>query len=310
MAPPVNASASTVNTGAAVWIRRARLLIAVAAVWVGLHYFVGHWLMPSGLNRPILLAAAPQPALAALGLALVVCAAAVVTPRISGTSRPEHGLLITCLALAAWLTTSGTMTDWLILATDGTGPPSGDPYWPLIIEYIFLAVLMPVAAALAALATPAADNPLTPGASFRRAFPWNAPARERRPGILALVVSTGVILLLMLVLTGSRTGQTMRGQVYFAVAVASLIAVFVATRVARVRSPIWFWPAPLLAGLIGAVVAAAGPDLLIPDAYNQLSSIPAWGPVRPLPLEMVSVGVAVTLWSLRAHVRTARRHAA
>ncbi len=310
MAPPVNASASTVSTGAAVWIRRARLLVAVAVVWAGLHYLVSPWLMPSGLNRPILLAAAPQPILAAVGLALVVCAAAVVTPRISGANRPDQGLLITSLALAAWLTTSGTMTDWLILATDGTGPPSSGPYWPLIIDYVFLAVLVPVAAALAALTTPAADNSMTPGARFRRAFPWNAPARERRHGILALVVSTAVILLLLLILTGSRTGQTLRGQVYFAVAVASLIAVFVATRVARVRSPIWFWPAPLLAGLIGAVVAAVCPDLLIPNVYNQLSSIPAWGPVRPLPLEMVSVGIAVTLWSLRAHARAARRHAA
>ena len=129
---------------------------------------------------------------------------------------------------------------------------------------------------------------------------------QRAQGPVALLTTTVVICVLMLSLTGSVVGHTLRGQVYFAVTVASAAGVFAATRVVSVRSPIWYWPAPILAGLLGMLIAAFKPDLMLPAGYDELNSIPAWGLARPLPVEMVGVGVVVALWTVRGIAAGAR----
>ena len=54
-------------------------------------------------------------------------------------------------------------------------------------------------------------------------------------------------------------------------------------------------------GLIGVVVAALKPGL--GPGYEQINIIPAWGLVRPLPVEMVAVGCVAILLTLRTAQR-------
>ena len=153
------------------------------------------------------------------------------------------------------------------------------------------------ASSLAGVGTTAADAPTE---RLRSAFGLGRSGRIDGRGWLALLIATAVIGVLMLVLTGSPVGRTLPGQVYFAIAVASAAGVFVAVRATGVRESICYWPAPILAGLIGMLVAAISPGFLIPAEYNQLNSIPAWGLARALPLQMAGAGVAVSMWTLRA----------
>lgn len=286
------------------------MVVAVALLWAGLHFLVGALLLPRGLDRPVSLFASSSPWLVASAVAIVLWVGAYVGTLVSGAGRREQGLIVAGLALAAWATGNGTMDDWLELATAGqvVGSPSSAAYWPLVGEYIFFAVVMAGAAIAGSFAVPVAGGrDAAPGAErIRGVLGLEGEARKPIRGPFALLTTTIVIAVLMLVLTGPAVGHTLRGQVYFAVTVACALGVFVATRLVRTRHPIWYWPAPILAGLVGALVAALKPDLFLPSEYDQLNSIPAWGLVRPLPVEMVGVGVAITLWTLRATATAAQ----
>jgi len=300
----VTTSASSASFASRSWVRRVRTLVAVGLTWTALHLLVGQPLMPRGLNRPVAFAAAPAPVAAALAAAAILAVGAFAAPWITGVRLRSQGLLIAAAALALWAYPGGTMDDWLTLSAPGgvVGPPSGQPYWPLVLECVFLAMVAVVALALGTLsaARVGQEHPTPAATELRRAFGFDLDPRERRDGLLALATTTIVIGILMLALTGPAAGRTLVGQVYFAITVASALGVFAATRLVGVRHPIWFWPAPILAGLIGLVVAALKPGLTIPAEYNQLNSIPAWGLARGLPTQIVGVGITITLWTLRA----------
>lgn len=300
---PVSTDVVHPRSAASLWVQRARSLVALALAWGVLRFVLAPLLLPAGLNRPPALGAAEEPLLAALLLGVLLCAGAYLASLIAGARYGEQGLLYVSVAVAVWVYPRGTIDDWLLLASpDGAvGPPTSAPYWPLLIEYIALTVIMAVAVAASFVAGPPPASATTDsvGQRIRRAFVLDAAAAEKLRGLLALAVTTAVFVVLMLLLTGPAAGKTLAGQVYFAVAIASAVGVFVATRVSPARDSIWYWPAPLLAGLLGTLLAAINPALSIPAEYNQLNSIPAWALVRPLPLQMVSVGVVATLWTLR-----------
>ena len=86
---------------------------------------------------------------------------------------------------------------------------------------------------------------------------------------------------------------------YFAVALGFVAGTYVARRFLQVSDPIWYWPAPILLGVIGVLGAGLDPALRLPEEYSHSDTIPAWALVRPLPVEMVGVGLLVTLWLLR-----------
>ena len=150
------------------------------------------------------------------------------------------------------------------------------------------------------LAWGGAGRPATVRERIAGALGLGSGRAERLTGLFALGTSTAVIVILMLFLTGPAEGHTYRGQVYFAVAVASVAGTYAARKITKARDAIWYWPAPLLAGLLGTLAAISKPDLLIPAAYRQLNSIPASGLVRVLPIEMMGVGLVATLWMLRS----------
>lgn len=303
MSDPDTPSVSSPSVASLTWLRRLRFLAAAALVWAGLHFILGGRLLPPGLNRPATVAVANSPIVTAVVVALILWAGTYVGTLIAGAAHRWQALTIVCLALAAWAAPRGTMDHWLILAApEGVvAPPTGSVYWPLFDEYLYLLVVMLGVTAIGALAVPAAgSNAASLRTRVRRAFALDADRKQRVEGLLALLITTAVIGVLMLVLTGPLEAETLRGQVYFAVTVSCALAVFIATRLVRVRHPIWYWPAPIVAGLLGMLVAALNPDILIPAEYRQLNSIAAWGLSRPLPIEMVGVGVAITIWTVRA----------
>jgi hypothetical protein len=303
---------STVSEGSKIaahsWPHRLRLALGVLLIWALLQFLLNATLMAPGLARPATLAASNHALLAGLGLGMILLAGSIVAARVAGPAYPQRGLLVAALALALWAVPAGTMTDWLMLNNPQIGPPTARAYWPLAGEYLWLLALMLAVAVLTEISVPIAElNRAVVIDQCRRTVGLHLGRTARKNGLLALLLGVLITGVLMLILTGpAAAGQTLRGQVYFAVAVSSACGAFVAYRVVRVTDPIWYWPAPILAGLLGVLLAAARPALMLPAAYTHLNSIPAWGLARALPIEMVGVGVAASLWALRACQRSAR----
>lgn len=295
------ATATQAATAANVWWLRTRYVLATALLWAGLHFVVGGVALPRGFDRPLVLS--PLSGLLLIG---VLWAGALFVSGLVRTHDLRRLLIVIGLALALWAAEGGrrggTMDDWLVQRNLAPGAPTSAPYWSLLGDYVYL--LVGVAGACAILSKTgrkdAADT------ARRQASGLTAPQAQRRAGLLALLVTTTVAGVAVFVLAGPALGETYRGQVYFAVVLGSFAGVFVAHRLTKVADPLWYWPAPILLGIIGLVVAALKPGLMLPPDCH-LNSIPAWGLSRALPIEMVGVGLVGTLWSLRPAVADAAR---
>jgi predicted membrane channel-forming protein YqfA (hemolysin III family) len=277
------------------WLERIRLAAAVAAAWALLHY-VGNYILPLGSTRPVALVASPLGPLGGILFVLLLWSAAALATIISGATDPRRSLLIVGLGLALWCfeggTQGGTIDAWLQLRNPVPGPPRGAPYALLLVDYLYL--LLGLAGAYAAATLLSRRGPR----QRRQAFGLEVAAREWQEAVVALLVTTVVAGVVIFVLTGPPQGATFRGQVYFAVGVAFLAGVTVARRLVKTQNPLWFLPAPLLVGIIGLVVASVAPALRLPEAYRQQNIIPAWGLARPLPVEMLALGLIGVLWLL------------
>ena len=288
------------------WPQRLRLIVAALLIWAGLQYLLNATLMAPGLARPATLAASHHPVLAALGLAIILLVGSLVAARVAGSAYSHPGLLTAALGLALWVIPAGTMTEWLMYANPQVGPPTGAAYWPWLLNTCGCCSDGGRGGSdrdpLTALASLDAHHPRgippTVGLHSRavrasmgysrccfHACHWRADADPDRAGDFGSD------------LAGPGVLRRRRGQ---------RCGTFAACRVLRVTEPIWYCRAPILAGLIGVLVATIRPALLLPAAYAHLNSIPAWGLARPLPIEMVGVGVAVCLWALRASQRSPR----
>ena len=309
---------------ASVWLRRLRFALAVAVLWAGLHFLAGALLFPSGLDRPLVLSAGKAGPLAGLIVAGLLWVGAATATLLAGTADPRQPLLTIGLALALWAgeggQRGGTMDAWLILRHPDPGPPSGAPYWLLLTDYVWL--LLGVGGAYCigrriarqrdracpqeppAPGTSAVRNPASPVVRSSTSHELSAPSR--RDGLMGLLLTTLIAGASALVLTGAPLAHTRRGQVYFALLVGFLAAVFVTSRVVRsstshlpgTPTPAWCWPAPFLLGVIGLVVAGVSPGLMLRPGYERLDTIPAWALARPLPVEMIGVGLVGVLWLL------------
>lgn len=291
---------SAASSPLTVWTGRLRFVAALGIVWAALHFLAGP-LLPRGVDRPLVLAASPYGVLAGLTVIGVLWLGAAVTALLVGPQPRRAAMVVIGVALALWTAEhgrlGGTMDDWLILRNEVPGPPRGAPYWELLIDYVYLAVAVAGVHVIFALAA-ARQVGREPRAALRRAWGIGRPAREWRQGLTALAATTVVAGAAILLLTGPARGWTLRGQVYFAVALGFFAGVFVACRLVSVRDALWFWPAPLVLGVIGVVAAGLWPALMLP-ADCQLDTLPAWALARPLPIEMVGVGLAGGFWTLR-----------
>jgi hypothetical protein len=282
------------------WAGRFRLAVAVALLWAGLHYVVGATVLARGLDRPMVVLVGDGGILAALVVLALLSVGAFIGELVSGRREPMQGLLVVGLALALWAWPGGTMDDWLQLKNPIPGTATGAAYRPLLAEYVYWTVVVAAVVGLAAWRRrPPGEIESRKGR--HKALDLDATPVARREGIFALLISVAVAAVLVHVLSGPRAGHTYRGQVYFAVAAAFVLAALIARRLTGVRGVIWYLPGPLIVGILGVLLAIWKPGL--GAGYKNINVIPAWGLVRPLPVQMVSVGVVAILLTVRAAQR-------
>ncbi len=290
--------ATQATTTLTTWLNRLRFVLAVALLWAGLHFVVG-FALPRGIDRAFVLAASPLAGLLTIFVLWLGAAAAVL---ITGTRDRRLPLIVLGVALALWVgeggRAGGTMDDWLVFCNNLPGPPTGVPYWKLIADYVYLAVALTGAWVISTRLAGGVPASETPGDTLARAFALRVPAAERRQGLSALLTTVVVAAIAVYILAGPGLGATYRGQVYFAVGVGLFAGVFVAQQLVKTRDPLWFWPAPLVLGVVGLIVAGVQPGLGL-QGYA-LNNLPAWGLSRALPLEMVGAGLVGALWMLHA----------
>lgn len=290
--------ATQATTTLTTWLNRLRFVLAVALLWAGLHFVVG-FALPRGIDRAFVLAASPLAGLLTIFVLWLGAAAAVL---ITGTRDRRLPLIVLGVALALWVgeggRAGGTMDDWLVFCNNLPGPPTGMPYWKLIADYVYLAVALTGAWVISTRLAGGVPASETPGDTLARAFALRVPAAERRQGLSALLTTVVVAAIAVYILAGPGLGATYRGQVYFAVGVGLFAGVFVAQQLVKTRDPLWFWPAPLVLGVVGLIVAGVQPGLGL-QGYA-LNNLPAWGLSRALPLEMVGAGLVGALWMLHA----------
>lgn len=269
------------------WLDRLRIALFIALGLTYYQFVLGASVLLRGLDRPFVL----WGQIGVLGslLSLAVLAGcgigAGLTARRGGELR--DGLLTVGWILGLWSVLGTTMDQWLALNHARPGPGTGGPYVALLPDYLSLGA----ACGLVGLVC------------LRRGE--NAPAKGKSAdekssyfdGLKALGMVVLIATVILVFATGPRFDQTRHGQNAFAAFVAFLIGVAFARKSTAVESPIWYWPAPILVGLIGVFYAMSRPGL--PPPYEQINNIPCWGPVRLLPAEMIGIGLLGTLWTLR-----------
>ena len=283
-----------------IWWRRLRAAVAVLLLWAALHFVAGARVLSGGLDRPTVVLVGDGGIAAAVTVLLLAVAGALLATVLCGRRDGTQGLLIVALALALWAFWGGTADDWLIARNPSAGPPTGAAYWPLLAETLYWTLVV-----LAVVALNAVPFPWFRGQSTEQDWPralgldLSPPAARR--GAVALLITVVAAALLIGVLMGPRLGHTYHGQVYFAVAVAFALGTLLGRRVAGVWRPAWYLPGPMIVAVIGVVWAGLRPGL--GPGYEHINVIPACGLARALPVEMVAVGTAAILLTLR----TARR---
>ncbi|MDX2200304.1 MAG: hypothetical protein SF069_15195 [Phycisphaerae bacterium] len=207
------------------------------------------------------------------------------------TGGAARGVVAVCLGLMAWALRDQTIDQWLIARNPSLSQPTGAVYWPLLLDFLLLAIgLVPLPFAKSLFDPPqsaAADLDQTAG-----------PADWR--GLLATLV-LGVIVVPFLM--GPAVADTRVKQVYFAVAAGLPLARWGARKLTNVQSIGGAWVVPFLLGMIGVAVAAMRPAFSLPAGYQSLTETPAWGLVRPLPLQWISLGLATILWNVAFPIR-------
>lgn len=283
-----------------VWVRRIGLAALIALFWAVLHYGVDGTVLARGLDRPVVVLAGDGGILAGVVVLVVLAIGGLLGMLLTRGVGEAPGLFAVSLALALWAWHGGTMDEWLKLSNPVPGPPTGAAYRPLLAEYVYWAVVLAAVLGVTQWWMRASGGGKRAGGRERSASAVGM-SGQLGGGIFALLVTAAVAAALLFVLAGPRVGHTHRGQVYFAVAASFIIGVVVARRVVTVRGYIWYLPAPLIVGIAGVLLAMAKPAL--GAGYENINIIPAWGLVRPLPIEMVSVGLLAVLLTCRTAKR-------
>lgn len=129
-----------------------------------------------------------------------------------------------------------------------------------------------------------------------------APGGDLTGNIIALATQVAATAIILLFLCQSESKK----QAIASVGIASVLGTTLTYMGFPTRPSIWFWTAPLIVGLFGYVLAAAGQnaDLAIGHPSGVFAAL-----ARPLPLDYASVGPAGSIlgyWMMRkntpAHV--------
>lgn len=267
-----------------------RLGLGIAIVWSALTILVSGLAVDVNSHRPLLLTAGGTSWLAVPLIWLVALVVAPSAAWVSGRDTPSGALFLFGWGLALWSIPSGTIETWLAAAHPERGAPTGGPYWALVADYLVLLIACGFAVV--------GSSQIPPIRSLAATLHLKRLQRELATGLFSVAASVLVILLTMRFAMGPAVQTTRKGQVIFAVFVSCYAASWLIRKQIKPEQAAWLWVGPILAGLIGAVVAATAPTLAIPDAYQHLDLIPAWWAVRPWPVELVGWGlVGMIGWS-------------
>ena len=292
-------------------LRRIRIVIAVAAVWGLFHLVMDRFVFIRGDMHPLVLISGPYGFGGALVVIPLTWLATWIAGVLGGALTSVDAMRFTAAGMALWAFGGATMDEWLMWARTGGAAVSSAPYWPLLADYVVLAVAMTGSAILSRRM-----------AGHDAGQPWSASAAETlglrdrpdqiRDGFLLLLIILGVASFLVPLLMGPAASQTRPLQVYFSVGVGLSLSLYLARRMISEAHVAAVWSAPLVLGIIGVIVAGLAPTLRVPAEFRAINSIPAWGLVRALPIEMTAMGIAAILWMVHpvsAAVPTAQSQA-
>lgn len=215
-----------------------------------------------------------------LVLALVIWGAALLAGALGRGAAPARRLFWVAAAMAAWLLPRGTMDTWLIHMNPAVGPPVGNAYAALLPDYFAIAAIWLAAALLAGALR-----------GLPQQKPWRSPEQW-----VALAALCAIAAALMIFMAGPAASMTYRGQVYFAAGGGFYVATWLVRKLVHPQPSMLCLAAPLVVGLAGLAWAMARPAPVAP--YSHINIMPAFALVRPLPIEMLTLGLAGVCWGL------------
>ncbi|MBC8105077.1 MAG: hypothetical protein H7Z14_00680 [Anaerolineae bacterium] len=249
-----------------------RILLAVAtAISFALFWFVGSWFnipINRGFNASML--AQPSAVMTMLVIAIAILVSVVICTLVAGSVRSDAGLFCTALGLMALSIRGGPIRNSLFDAKPSI-------FFTLAIELLLLfaifGVVWLIVARMRAMGLSKQDDPH---------FKPNDEDFSQK--IIATAIQSVATLALMSILC--RTDQ--KAQALASVGVASMVGSIVAIMVAPTRPSVWFWPGPLLVGLLGYLWASMNPqNLSIGQPAGYFAAL-----AKALPLDYASAGIA------------------
>lgn len=284
-----------------------RWYAAAGIVFAAFYFGLSSWLLPRGLDRPAVVIAAPLAALVVPVYCVLMGLSGFVAAKILGSRDYLANLEVLCVGVAAWTLLGGTMDDWLARFHRSATGASSAPYSAMMLEYAVQVTAFAAGVFGVTLAV-ARDGP--PGSSWRARvsahWPPLAKGEKAASGVLTIVVVCAVAGLTMLILMGPRVAHTHQGQVYFAVFAGFAIGTYAARSTLGRAAGIWYALSTVVLGVIGMLLATLQPQL--PQPFTSINIIPPSALSRPLPIEMISVGVVAVSWMLRNLQHAAPSH--
>jgi hypothetical protein len=249
-----------------------RILLGVAtAISFAMFWFVGSWFnipINRGFNASLL--TQPSGFTTMVIVALTILVSIVVCTIVAGSVRSDAGLFCTALGLMALSIRGGPMRYTLFDAKSSL-------FFTLAIELLVLFAIFGAGWQIVVM--------MRAMGLSKQADPHFKPNEEDfSQKLIATAIQAVATLALMSILC--RTDQ--KAQALASVGVASMLGSIVAVMVAPTRPSIWYWPGPLLVGLLGYFWASFSPEKLSigqPAGYFAALS-------RALPLDYASAGIA------------------
>lgn len=269
-------------------VQRMRLISAMVVAALVFWYF-GWWAaMPTDPSGPVTLLMVDQGVITMaelLGLAVVVSGLAVA---ICGAGSSERGPLAVAVGLAA-LGLRGGQMDRLVLHRLTSTPSGGDfvdayPVWSFIAETWLWLALIGVGFVVGRWVESWFDSEGEDTADRRNATDH---ATDIRQGVGTVAVAFFIAWVLVSFTAGSDDSPLLKGQIFFALIFAFLVASLIAHWFFQMQTRVW----TLLAVALVATVAYIYAEPAIPEGahdagtYVTLSSL-----ARPVPLEYAALG--------------------
>ncbi len=248
-----------------------RILLAIAsAISFAMFWFVGSWFnipVNRGFNASLL--TQPSAVSSMLVIALAILVSVVICTLVAGSVRADAGLFCTALGLMAMSIRGGPMRYTLFDAKSSV-------FYTLAIELLLLFAVFGIGWLIVLRM-----RDIGFGRKDDRDFKPNDEDFGQK--IIATAIQAVATLALVSILC--RTDQ--KAQALASVGVASMIGSIVAVMVAPTRPSIWYWPGPLLVGLLGYSWASFNPqNLPIGQSAGYFAAL-----ARALPLDYASAGI-------------------